>query len=270
MAPDRQKSDCACVLRRRIGDESGTGRGRSGFGFDGDEDDDGDALGEPRALHAGAGVEGAEVGVREGVFASPEGDESAEGVRAVGVREDVGEMAEERARAPCVPHLLEAHAVDAGREAELAESRGDAPRAANKARGVARLAGKHAGEELHVPRQHAKRAATGTSGGPGDPPRRGSRPRGTPPSPPTPRRAKRLLRVGGSARASRMLVRRDERHARRHDVCDAPAHLRLARRPEADALASARRDLRESSARTVPWSKYFLRFARVGVGRYTS
>ena len=42
----------------------------------------------------------------------------------------------------------------------------------------------------------------------------------------------------GSARASRMLVRRDERHARRHDVCDAPAHLRLARRPEADALAS--------------------------------
>ena len=225
--------------RGRVGDGSGT---VGGFGFDGDEDDDGDALGEPRALHAGAGVEGAEVGVREGVFASPEGDESAEGVRAVGVREDVGEMAEERARGAVVPHLLEAHAVDAGREAELAESRGDAPRAANKARGVARLARKHAGEELHVPRQHAKRAATGTSGGPGathlgEEAVRAGRRRRRPL-----RRAKRLLRVGGlgarvaHARQTRRAARAATRRVRRPSA-PSPREASRGGRPRLEKLA---------------------------------
>ena len=213
------------------------------------------------------------MGVREGVFASPEGDESAEGVRAVGVREDVGEMAEERARGAVVPHLLEAHAVDAGREAELAESRGDAPRAANKARGVARLARKHAGEELHVPRQHAKRAATGTSGGPGathlgEEAVRAGRRRRRPL-----RRAKRLLRVGGLGRARRACSSDATSGTRGDTTCATPQRTFASRGVprRTPSPRKARRDLRESNARErYRGENIFRRFARVGVGRYTS
>ena len=271
VAPDRQKSDCACVLRRRIGDGSGTGRGRSGgSGSTGTRT----TTETPLVNHAPSTPARASKGRKWACARAYSRRQRVTSPQKASGRWACGKTSarwRRSARAAPSCHTSWRH-TQSTRVARLSSR----SRAAMRSRG-------EQGSRRRPPGQETRRGGAARSTSTREARRDGDErwPRRDPP-PATKPSARDAAAAAHSAREEASSARGRARRARRACSSDATSGTRgdttcatpqrtFASRgvPEADALASksSASDHANGTARTVPWSKYFLRFERTRPGR---